>query len=548
MQHRAVPAGKYMCTLIKNRESGAAVEMLVEVAAGRCRESRIRFIASGADKAARATAMNPGDRLMVVLRYKRGDGHANQPLVTNFYAAGQPTVVTVMGGMPSGDGGEPTIWPISHYSIRSLDDEQGLLRMVPAHAALTPYPVFPEELGDAIRSELHMAEVECDDIIGGEGGADDAYWIDRTLERVAQDHPLCLLKIGDRKTEPAQFEAVFARFCRGEAGSDADQPVLVSAYQYGEDVAAHVRAREGVDRDYRCPVWARWLHAVFRADGDPDAALARCRLFVSAVRRLGACRHQVLVFTLGAGDLEVMFPAAMARCLPRPGFEYVTGYLCEMIADWSPCCSREVQNSTYSSCWTPSVSQPLDTGLYMPLAAVQMPNARVRDSDRYKVRIGLDELFSLDAGAIASLADSPRPFNPPPWRAAAYGMLIAIWQHAVAVAVCRSQSIDQITLANRWVYPRTFDFMCFGVDAEEAGERLFAAAMNMLDFGCPFALLEALLAPAALMSGMPSTKVKKTLANAIHASRRARPLPIEVLHVPSEDEHGWDPTGMESDP
>jgi hypothetical protein len=528
---RRPPAGKHLCVLVAKREHDRGMELLAEVEGGKYRGKRITFCAMGPAKAERAAALTPGDRLVVVLRYKL------TPVVTNFYAVGQPTVVTVTGGSPAGDHGTQELLPVAYGRTEGIDEEHGRLRLIPAHTPLVPAPEFPMELVARLRSELtfHPSEGACDS--GPEEGNESGgqYWTDRTLHRVARDYPLCVLSRGG-ETAFAPFETTFARYCRAEEDHAADQPLAVSVYEYSVNAAGRAPTGGGVSPDYRSPVWARWLHVRFLADGEPEASLARCRLFVTALRRLGVSRHQVLPFTLGAGDLEVMFPSAAAFSLPRPGFEFVAGYLCTMIADWSPCCGPDFLSDRHAMSWTPRASQPIDTSLYAPSATVQMPNTRVGRSGAYKVRVGLDELFSRDAEAVSALAASPRPFNPPPWQAGAYETPMALWEHAVALAVCRSQSIDQITLANRWVYPGTFDFMFCGADGKDAGNRLFAAAMNLLDFGCPYFLLEGLLSPAALMSGMPRAKVRDTLANAVHTSRKAKSLPIEAWEEPEPED------------
>ena len=525
------PGGKHVCVLIAKREHERRMELLAEVEGGRYRGKRIRFCAIGHGKAERAAALTPGDRLVVVLRYKP------TPVVTNFFAARQPTVVTVIGGSPAGDHGAQELLPVAYGRTESIDEEHGRLRLIPAHTPLVPAPEFPAGVIDLLRSELlfESSEGACDS--GAEEGNESCgqYWNDRTLHRVALDYPLCVLSRGS-ETRFASFETTFARYCRGEGDHKADQPVAASVYQYSLNAAGRASTGGGVSPDYRSPVWARWLHVRFLADSEPEVTLARCRLFVKALCRLGVSRHQVLPFTLGAGDLEVMFPSAAAFSLPRPGFEFVAGYLCTMIAEWSPCCGLDVLSDRHAMSWTPRASQPIDTSLYAPSATVQMPNTRVERSGGYKVRVGLEELFSHNAEFVSALAASPRPFNPPPWQACAYETPKALWEHAVALAVCRSQSIDQITLANRWVYPGTFDFMFCGADGNDAGNRLFAAAMNLLDFGCPYLLLEALLSPAALMSGMSLAKVRDTLSNAVHTARKARSLPIEVWQEPEPED------------
>ena len=156
-----------------------------------------------------------------------------------------------------------------------------------------------------------------------------------------------------------------------------------------------------------------------------------------------------------------------------------------------------------------------------------MPNTRIAGTDRYKVLISADELASLDHGEIANLAREPRPFEPPPWLVVPYKHLNDVWRYAVAVAICRGQTVDQITLASRWVTPATFEFIRCGADPKECNDRLFQAAMNLLDFRCPLPLLEALLSPVALVSGMPVSQITRVLGNAMAMSKRARVMPME---------------------
>lgn len=507
--------------------------MLVEIETGRYRGCRIRFVASGPDRARRARLLRPGDQVDVALRYRRGPAGRAIAVVLNFSPVALPTVAQVMGGVPAGEGGDDRIGPL-FYDLRAadLDEEHGRLRDMPVDEPLTPAPIFPESLAAQLRYELTVAESDFGHAVEPEAGKPEHETaIDRALGRAAADHALCLLRHRDGPPVVAGFDKAFAKFCRAEGLPADGGPVTTSAYQYGRDLDLHVRTGGDVSADYRCPVWSRWLHVRFRADGDPEASLGACRRFVTAIRRLGVAAQQVLVFTLGHGDLEVMFPSAVLGCMPRPGFEFVAGYICQLLADWSPLCSAQDADLPARGDWVPQAPQPIDVGLYAPLAMVALPNSRVGESDAYKVRVTLHELATLDACQVAAIAAEPRPFNPPAWQAVPWKTMGDIAAHAVAVAVCRSQTVDQITFANRWVYSRTFDFICFGAGPEEVEGRLFAAAMNLLDFACPAALLEALLAPAACLSGLPPAKVKATLTNAIHTWRKARPLPIKPVSV-----------------
>lgn len=486
--------------------------------------------------AQRASVLQVGNELYVALRWRTGNNGDSQPVVGTFHSVRQPTVVTVLGGTPAEDGGEPSLWPL-YYSNPDLDEEHGRQREIPVHERLTPAPRFPEQLAEALYGELRCEPGEgpaVNDTMSGEAESDS--FISRAVERASRDYPLAAAREAGLRPRVALFEQEFERFCRAEVPLAGGQEVRLSTYQYSRDLAEHVKSRGTVDRDFRSPSWSRWLHVGFRDGESPAANLVACRRFVNALRRLGVSERQVLVFTLGSGNLEVMFPSAAAGCLPRPGFEFVAGYICQLIADWSPICPPHDEGSPKRQNWHPCRTQPIDLQLYVPGSTVALPNTLVRGPGTFKVRVSLRELAELDAPAIAAIAAKPRPFNPPPWQSVTWATLMEISAYAVAYAVCRSQAADQLTFANRWVYPRTFDFISFGADAAEAESRLFSAAMNLLDFACPATLLEALLAPAASLSGLPAARVKATLENAVHTSRKARPLAIEPVPIPDDDE------------
>jgi hypothetical protein len=427
------------------------------------------------------------------------------------------------------------LWPL-YYQEETLEDH-ARQREIPVHVPLTPVPGFPKELAAALWSELQyggVGEPAVEQALPYRAG-DDTF-IGRALERVSREHPLVVLQEAGARPRVALFEQEFALFCRAENPHAGAQEVRLSTYQYSRDLAEHVSSRGTVDGDFRSPVWARWLHVGFRDGEKPTANLASCRRFVNALRRLGVSARQVLVFTLGSGHLEVMFPSAALGCMPRQGFEFVAGYICQLIADWSPLCPPYDDDSPIRGDWLPHGTLPIDLALYMLGSMVALPNTRIGNSDAYKVRVSLRELAELDAPAIAAIARKPRPFNPPSWRAVPFRTLIDIMGYAVAYAVCRSQAADQLTFANRWVFPRTFDFIAFGAAAEEAESRLFSAAMNLLDFSCPVALLDAILTPAAALSGLPAAQIKRALTNAVHTWRKARPLAIDLVSLPDPEE------------
>jgi len=444
--------------------------------------------------------------------------------------------VTVLGGMPTGtDDGDEEFAPLNYSVITDVDQLHVDLHFSPTGQLRWAAPLLSEQMADSLHSSLTREPSENP---FGESKPEepDLCWIGRTTKRVAADNPYARLTIGDSQPQPVVYEGAFAAYCRAEPSRNLTKPTRVSAFQYGSELVAHMRSHGSEVGDFCSPAWARWLPVMFRGDDGSEVALERCRLFVTALVRLDVPPAHVLVFTHGNGSLEVMAPAAYFGALPRPGYEFVAGYAALVVSDWSCFCDGNPEPVEWRQYTLPEGRMDIAPDLYRPLAEVAMPNTRIAGSDRYKVLISADELASLDHAQIADLAKQPRPFEPPPWLVLPYAHLTQVWKYAISVAICRGQTVDQITIGSRWITPATFDFIRCGAEPRECNDRLFQAAMNLLDFRCPLPLLEALLSPVALVSGMPVAQITRVLGNAMAKSKRARVMPMEEPPIWAPDD------------
>lgn len=525
--HQLPPPGRYVCAMKERQSRDDSSAIVFEVESGPVRGKRFTVAFQDNVRAAKAAKLDGHMPIVVQVIRKISRTGRSYDVVGDFWQLHSRTEVTVLGGMPAGDAGPEDIAPLPYEYETDMERLKEDLFYCPE--GLTPYssPLLSEYLAG------HLSFV-----LSGQSSGDQAKppattdqsdsWFARTFRRVAADHRYGLLAESSKPPQLVAYEEAFAAYCRAETPLTRDKVSRISVYQFGRSLPEHMRSAGGGGEGYRVPAWARWLPVRFSdKKDDPSWSLERCRMFVTALVRLDVVREHIMVFTDGEGTFEVLVPAPYFGSLPRPGFEYVAAYLGMFVSDWSAFC--DPSNHKLHKHGYRSLQGRMDIAIdpYRLLATLQLPNTRVERADGYKVRITLEELASLELSAIAAIARRPRPFSPPSWEVAPSNELTAIWRFCVAVAVCRSQTIDQVVDGDRWVHAATFDFLRRGADPEELDGRVFAAAMNLLDFRCPQPLLEALLSPVAFSCGMTVARLKRTIKNAIENSRRARVLPID---------------------
>lgn len=502
---------------------------MFEVDEGPCRGDRIRLRVTENHRTKKAAALDGTLPVIIHVAHRRSRGGRAAVYVRDFWQVRPWKTMTVLGGMPAGDHGADALSPI-FYNVDSQIESlhQGLYFVPEGH---TPWaaPLMAEQLASDLLLALQKGDAADAEHIDHPVARDtDATWYGRTLKRVAAEYAYGVLTVADGTQRLVRYEPAFTAYCQMKAPLDVAETAAVSTFQYDHALVEHVRLSGGEIGEYQSPVWSRWIPVRFPGGDNAAEGLARCRRFVTTLLRLEVPAALIMVFVAGGGDLEVMFPSTSFGALPRPGFEFVVGYLCMFIADWSVFCDENLAGPATGPVVLPEGDITIDPTPYRPMSALAMPNTRTGGGDTFKVCITPAELLSTDPDGLARLAKHPRPFDPPPWDAVPQEMLASVWQFCVAVAVCRSQTVSQPTLANRWIHEKTFDFLRCGAASEELDARLFVAALNLCDFRCPEPLMEALLGPVAFACGMTVTKFKRTLVNAIKKSRLARPMPIEA--------------------
>ena len=150
------------------------------------------------------------------------------------------------------------------------------------------------------------------------------------------------------------------------------------------------------------------------------------------------------------------------------------------------------------------------------------PNTLHEETGLYKIQLAIDELLTLDTDQIQSLARNPRPFGVSATQAHPQGLMCELWEYACAVADSRTFAMPRSTNGGGWVFRDTFDFMMNGAPEGTRAQRLFRAAVNLLQIGCPRAAVVQLLGPAALMSGLSPDDAERQLDGAILHLKKPR--------------------------
>ncbi|MEI7685501.1 MAG: DNA primase [Planctomycetota bacterium] len=295
-------------------------------------------------------------------------------------------------------------------------------------------------------------------------------------------------------TEPRRTvdaAAAFRGYCSLDERAGVDREGYLSAFQFGNDYVVHLKEAGSV-RGFDGYCWSPWLWFDFDCKDDLGAALADARRLASTtIERYRLDEDALLLFFSGAKGFHLGVPTSLWSAEPSRTFH--TSARC--FAEWI--------------CSVAGVS--IDTAIYDRVRAFRAPNSWHPKTGLHKRRLTHEELMNLSLDGIRALATKPAPFEVPP-SPPQNNQAKADWDAAVAAVrdkpEARRQASDEIRLTlNR----ATLDFIRNGAPEGERSRRLFSAAANLSEFGCPGSLAHALLTEAARDSGLPPTEVRRQI-------------------------------------
>lgn len=449
------------------------------------------------------------------------------PMVKDFRSTDQPSVVMFVGGVCTSDPANPRMVPHDYapaavctsLDLKELEEQRAALREM----GIEPHPLPLLDVKTLAALNAKIARMPVGPLADGPVHDPTAY-LEEYQWSIFEDGG----KSGEQRLVPA--DETFCRYAAADSGLHLEQPACLSSFRYGEDARLYSRAHNGLVAGYRGITWARWNVVALDGRIALADAIVPVRRLVIALGRLGIPEGQIMVFYAPPHGFHVMFPAAVAGTIPQTNYEYATGQFCQVLVDQAVLMLGTPADFADPRYEDAAWHEAIDWDLYKPNAMLQAPNTRHEGNGLFKVRLDHDELMSLDAEAIQALATAPRPFEV---GIQAGGLpqttdvlLSDLWRYAVAVAGSRAFAVEQVVDRGNWVFADTFDYMHNGAPEQTRVPRLFRAALNLLQVGCPRTAVYQLLSPAALMSGLAPAEVARQLEGAIRFMQRPRAVTV----------------------
>jgi hypothetical protein len=281
--------------------------------------------------------------------------------------------------------------------------------------------------------------------------------------------------------------AAFAGYAACDPRANVDREGHLSVFSFGPDFQ-HWLEGTGSTKGFDGLCWAAWIWFDLDRQGNLDGALQDANRLTEAIHRdFGVPEPAMLALFSGAKGLHIGLPTSL-WCPPSSlMFDRIARRFAEEIAA--------------------RAGVTIDKGIYHKTASLRAPNSRHPKSGRHKRHIELRDLARLTGDDLLDRAAKPAPFDFP--RVDCRNDLLKECWDAAHVAV---ESSD-LTLALGQGKSRsrlnrlTMDFICSGGIDVDSGSRLFSAAANLGEFGCPGDLAHALLFEAARDRGLSPSEI-----------------------------------------
>jgi len=308
------------------------------------------------------------------------------------------------------------------------------------------------------------------------------------------------------KRRPVDWHAAFAGYACCDRKAELDREAFLSHFTFEQDFVDYLE-RQGSEKGYSGPCGASWLFWDIDRPDDLALALHDARRIAGAIleRYRELDDADLLVFLSGGKGLHLGIPTTW-HPEPSPRFHESAKLFCLAIAE--------------------AANVVVDGAIYSKTRLFRAPNSRHPKTGLFKRRLSLDELTHLKTDAIVELARHPEPFEIPSGPALCLSAADD-WEKARRVVERQAERRS----ASREGEPRLSSFLRRfihdgEVDADRRAVSTFRAAAELSEMheAVGFdALAHALLAEAALDSGLTPSEVKRQIdCGLAHGRRRQR--------------------------
>jgi len=304
---------------------------------------------------------------------------------------------------------------------------------------------------------------------------------------------------GDRRRVDAR--AAFDAYRQCDARAGVEREAYLSAFQFGDDFAEHL-ARTGSPAGFAGETWATHLWCDVDRDeagGGLARALDDTRRLVNVLdERFGVRRDVLVPFVSGGKGFHLGIPTAL--WVPPPGLDFhaIARQFVETVAA--------------------EAGVAIDAGVFDRVRAFRAPNSRHPRTGLHKRFVPVDVLDLASVDGVLSLARTPEPFDMPSTDGVdSTDMLVALWDKSARAVAEKAAAVEQrrveIANGNRpgSVNRKTRAFLAGEVEVGERHPRLYSAAANLAELGCPLPAVRALLTEPALDLGLPPKDVARQI-------------------------------------
>jgi hypothetical protein len=323
----------------------------------------------------------------------------------------------------------------------------------------------------------------------------------------------------DGPRQLVDYERAYQAYADCALAAGVEQESFLSAFQFGEDFRQQLETARST-KGFRGECWTRRLPFDIDREGDLQSAFNDARRLAASLldRYPQLDEEQLLLFFSGGKGFNIELPLSLCGPLPAsPEFHRVGRALASELA-----MAAEVK---------------IDTSVYTKVQPLRAPNSRHGKSGLHKRCLKYDELMHLSVGAILKLAETPEAFEVPD-DSRPDDRAVADWAAAQKATASRGAPVATSGGKERRLNRETLEFIREGASPGERAIRLFRAAANLGELGCPLELAVALLDESARNLGLAPREIRRQIECGLAYARDAAVEP--AIHPRGGDQKGND--------
>ena len=301
----------------------------------------------------------------------------------------------------------------------------------------------------------------------------------------------------DRERKLVDYDDAFAAYADCDDRAEIHKTAFLSAFQYDEAMVERAVGDE-LKLDtiaFAGPCWSRFvwfdIDDAASIQAATESSRRLCRKLMSMYR---VDDSELLTFFSGSKGFHIGLPTSLFAPEPTDSFHAKVRCFAEKIATEANV-----------------IIDPAGYGKVQPLRA---PNSLHPKTRRYKRFVTTQELLEVQATAIFDRAKQPLPFEFPQ-EPDVDERAVADWEAATQQVIRQAKSAVEFSASRTDLNRATLDFIRDGAEEGERQRRLFSAAANLAEFGCPQRLAYALLTESARDSGLPLSEIRRTIEGAL---------------------------------